>query len=79
MQKLFIDKIYFFKSLSTSNKPWLDQLKIIAVLFLVERFSFTGTRKEKHLVLKTNTKLQELIKYFFFVFFRLFRLSFPTA
>ena len=29
MQELFVDKIHFFKFLSMSDKPRLDQLKII--------------------------------------------------
>ena len=34
MQELFVDKIHFSKVLSMSDKPWLDQLKIITVLLL---------------------------------------------
>ena len=30
-QKLFVDKIHFFKFLSMNDKLWLDQLKIITV------------------------------------------------
>ena len=29
MQELFVDKFYFFKFLSMSDKPWLHQLKVI--------------------------------------------------
>ena len=35
MQELFVNKIHFFKFLSSSGKPWLDRLKIITVLLLV--------------------------------------------
>ena len=52
-----------FKFLSTGGRPWLDQLKIITVLLLVERFSSIGTRKGKYPVLRTNTKLQQLMKH----------------
>ena len=63
IQELFINKIHFFKFLSTSDKPWLDQLKIITVLLLVEKFSSIGTRKGKHSMLRTNTQSQKLIKH----------------
>ena len=63
MQDLFVDKIHFFKFISTSEKAWLDHLKIITVLLLVERFSSIGTRKEKYPVLRTNMKTQQLIKH----------------
>ena len=63
MQELFVDKIHFFKFLSTRDKPWLDQLKIIKVVLLVDRFSSIGTRKGKYPVLRTNTKPQQLIKH----------------
>ena len=35
MQELFANKIHFFKFLSTSDKQYLDQLKIITLLLLV--------------------------------------------
>ena len=63
MQKLFVDRIHFFKFLSSRDKPWLDQLKIITVLLLVERFSHIGTKKGTYPVLRANTKPQQLIKH----------------
>ena len=35
MQELFANKIHFFKFLSTSDKQYLDQLKIITFMLLV--------------------------------------------
>ena len=62
MQELFVDKIYFFKFLCTSDKAWLDQLKT-TVLLLMERFNSIGARKEKYPVLRTNIKTQQLIEH----------------
>ena len=45
MQELFVNKIHFFKFLSTSDKPWLEQLKIITILLFVERFSSIGNKE----------------------------------
>ena len=63
MQELFLDKIHFFKFISTSDKPWLDQLKIITVLLFVERFSCFSTKKGKYPVRRTNTRPQQLIEH----------------
>ena len=70
MQELFADKIHFFKFLSASAKPWLDQLKVITVLLLVSWYKFhqykegeAPTRKGKYPVLRTNVKPQQLIKH----------------
>ena len=63
VQELFADKIHFFKLLSTSNKPWLDQLKIITILLFMKRFSSIGTRKGKYPTPRTNRKPQQLIKH----------------
>ena len=51
-----------FKFLSTNDKPWLEQIKIISVLPLVERFSSIGTKQGKHLAPRTNMKPQQIIK-----------------
>ena len=58
MQKLFVDKIHFFKFLSSGDKPWLGQLKVITVLLLMERFSHIGAKKGKYPVPRANTKPQ---------------------
>ena len=59
MQELFADKIHFFKFLFTSEKPWLDQLKMISTASrLVVEASFLGfidTRKEKYQQGRGNT------------------------
>ena len=58
-----LSSLCFFKFLSTSDKPWLDQIKIITVLLLVERFSSIGTRQGKHPALRTNMKPPQIIKH----------------
>ena len=63
MQELFVDKIQFFKFLSTSDKPWLNQLKVItATHVVVVQASLNlsvqgtiGTRKEKYQQGRGNT------------------------
>ena len=67
MQELFVDKIHFFKFLFMSDKPWLDQLKVITATGIVVKqaslnFS-TGKRKGKYPLLSTNMKPQQLVKH----------------
>ena len=60
MQELFVNKIQIFKFLSISDKPWIDQLKIIAaaraVMVQVSLNLSIDTKKGKQPVLRTNTK-----------------------
>ena len=74
MQELFVNKIHFFKFLSSSDKPWLDQLKLLQCCFssrgtsVFWRFHWCKqgeipTRKWKYPVLRTNAKPQQLIKH----------------
>ena len=73
MQKLFVDKIHFFKFLSMSVKPRLHQLKTITssritqykLPWLPECFQHREipSGKGKYSMLRTNTKLHQLIKH----------------
>ena len=73
MQKLFVDKIHFFKFLSMSVKPRLHQLKTITssritqhkLPWLPECFQHREipSGKGKYSMLRTNTKLDQLIKH----------------
>ena len=68
VQKLFADKVHFFKFLSTSDKSWIDQLKdyfsTASRLVVQASFeAFISIRKGKHPVLRTNAKPQQLIKH----------------
>ena len=42
MHELFVDKIYFFKFLSMSDKPWLHQQKIITSSCSIVQASLTA-------------------------------------
>ena len=65
MQKLFTKKISFSKFLSMSDKPWLDQLKIITALLLVSWYKllWKPNNDGEIPVLRTNEKPQQLIKH----------------
>ena len=73
MQGLFIDKIHFFKFLFVSDKPWIDQLKVItatrAVVVQTSLNFSIGTRKGEYqqkngnTLVRTNTKPEQLIKH----------------
>ena len=74
MQELFINKIHFFKFLSSSGKPWLDRLKLLQCCFSSRGTSVFWrshwckqgeilTRKWKYPVLRTNANPQQLIKH----------------
>ena len=66
-QEIFVNKILFFKFLSMSDKPWLDQLKITtATRGVVVQASLDlsiVTRKGKYTVVTTIMKPQQLIKH----------------
>ena len=74
MQELFFGKIDFFKFLSTRDKPRLHHLKIITssrsstVQASLTAWMFSSvrgipSRKGKYPMLRTNTKLHQLIKH----------------
>ena len=73
MQKLFIDKIHFFKFPSMSDKQRLYQLKIITSSRSTVQASLTAwmfhpyeeipSRKGKYPMLRKNTKPHQLIKH----------------
>ena len=61
MQELFLDKIHFFKFLSMSDKPWLDQLKNITAIRgtsfseSFQRYTEGGnTNKEREIIYGKN-------------------------
>ena len=74
MQELFVDKIHFFKFICMSDKPPLHQLNIITssrsstVQASLTAWMFSSvrgipSRKGKYPMLRTNTKLHQLIKH----------------
>ena len=71
MQELFVDKIYFFKFLSMSDKPQLQQLKIITSIPSTVQASLTawlfpsvpGKAIKEGEIPNWNTKPDQLIKH----------------
>ena len=73
MQELFDDKLHFFKFHSVSDKPRLQQLKVITSSHSTVQASLTAwmfssprgnpSRKGKYPMLRTNTKPHQLIKH----------------
>ena len=72
IQELFVDKIHFFKFLSTSDKPRLQQLQIITssggkvqasmTALMFHPYGEIPSGNGKHPILRKNTKPHQLIK-----------------